>query len=61
MDRGLPTPPRRIRPACEAAGFTPHNAYTSDDSILPPPGLGVTTMRGLALRSYRAEGRKPAS
>lgn len=45
---------------CQAAGFTPHIAYTSDDIIvdqaLVAAGLGVTTMPGLALRSYRADG-----
>jgi DNA-binding transcriptional LysR family regulator len=45
---------------CEAAGFTPHIAYTSDDIIvdqaLVVAGLGVTTMPGLALRSYHADG-----
>lgn len=46
--------------ACEAAGFTPRISYTSDDIIadqaLVVAGLGVTTMPGLALRSYRAIG-----
>ncbi|MBA3523098.1 MAG: LysR family transcriptional regulator [Geodermatophilaceae bacterium] len=45
---------------CEATGFTPHIAYTSDDIIvdqaLVAAGLGVTTMPGLALRSYQAGG-----
>lgn len=45
---------------CQAAGFTPHIAYTSDDIIvdqaLVAAGLGVTTMPGLALRSYQAAG-----
>jgi DNA-binding transcriptional LysR family regulator len=45
---------------CEAAGFTPNIAYTSDDIIvdqaLVAAGLGVTTMPGLALRSYQAPG-----
>jgi DNA-binding transcriptional LysR family regulator len=45
---------------CEAAGFTPHIAYTSDDIIvdqaLVAAGLGVTTMPGLALSSYQADG-----
>lgn len=45
---------------CEAAGFIPRIAYTSDDIIvdqaLVAAGLGVTTMPGLALRSYWAEG-----
>jgi DNA-binding transcriptional LysR family regulator len=46
--------------ACEAAGFTPQIAYTSDDIIadqaLVAAGLGVTTMPGLALQSYQAVG-----
>lgn len=46
--------------ACEAAGFTPTIAYTSDDIVvdqaLVAAGLGVTTMPGLALRSYQADG-----
>lgn len=46
--------------ACEAAGFTPRIAYTSDDIVadqaLVAAGLGVTTMPGLALHSYHAEG-----
>lgn len=46
--------------ACRAAGFTPRIAYTSDDIIvdqaLVAAGLGVTTMPGLALRSYHADG-----
>lgn len=45
---------------CEAAGFTPRIACTSDDIIvdqaLVAAGLGVTTMPSLALRSYRAAG-----
>jgi len=45
---------------CEAAGFTPNIAYTSDDIIveqaLVAAGLGVTTMPGLALRSHQAPG-----
>jgi DNA-binding transcriptional LysR family regulator len=45
---------------CEAAGFTPRIAYTSDDVIvdqaLVAAGLGVTTMPGLALASYQADG-----
>lgn len=46
--------------ACEAAGFTPKIACSSDDIIvdqtLVAAGLGVTTMPGLALRSYQADG-----
>lgn len=49
---------------CAAAGFTPHIAYTSDDIIvdqaLVAAGLGVTTMPGLALRSYLAAGIETA-
>ena len=45
---------------CQAAGFAPHIAYTSDDIIadqaLVAAGLGVTTMPGLALSSYQADG-----
>jgi DNA-binding transcriptional LysR family regulator len=45
---------------CQAAGFTPNIAYTSDDIIveqaLVAAGLGVTTMPGLALRSHQAPG-----
>lgn len=45
---------------CAAGGFTPRIAYTSDDIIvdqaLVAAGLGVTTMPGLALRSYQAAG-----
>ena len=46
--------------ACQAAGFTPRIACTSDDHIveqsLVAAGLGVTTMPGLALATYRAPG-----
>ncbi len=46
--------------ACQDAGFTPRIAYTSDDHIveqsLVAAGLGVTTVPGLALRTYRAPG-----
>lgn len=42
---------------CEAAGFSPRVAYTSEDIItdqaLVAAGIGVTTMPGLALRSFR--------
>lgn len=45
---------------CQSAGFAPHIACTSDDIIvdqaLVAAGLGVTTMPGLALRSYQAAG-----
>jgi DNA-binding transcriptional LysR family regulator len=42
---------------CEAAGFTPHLAYTTDDMVvmqsLVAAGMGVTTIPGLALRAHR--------
>ncbi|WP_205325037.1 LysR family transcriptional regulator [Glycomyces sp. YM15] len=42
---------------CDAAGFTPEIAFTSDDIIvqqaLIATGLGVTTNPGLALRTHR--------
>ncbi|GAA1695183.1 LysR family transcriptional regulator [Glycomyces endophyticus] len=42
---------------CEATGFTPEIAYTSDEIIvqqaLVAAGLGVTTIPGLALRTHR--------
>jgi DNA-binding transcriptional LysR family regulator len=51
---------REFVDACQAAGFTPRIAYTSDDIIveqaLVAAGMGVTTMPGLALRSHRAPG-----
>jgi DNA-binding transcriptional LysR family regulator len=51
---------REFVDACEAAGFTPRIAYTSDDVIvdqaLVAAGLGVTTVPGLALLSHRAPG-----
>jgi DNA-binding transcriptional LysR family regulator len=44
--------------ACQVAGFTPRIAYTSDDHMveqsLVAAGLGVTTVPGLALQTYRA-------
>jgi DNA-binding transcriptional LysR family regulator len=44
---------------CEAAGFTPEIAYTSDEIIvqqaLVATGLGVTTAPGLALRTHRRD------
>jgi DNA-binding transcriptional LysR family regulator len=50
--------------ACEAAGFTPRIAYTSDDIVveqaLVAAGMGVTTMPGLALRSHRLPGIEAA-
>ena len=46
--------------ACQAAGFIPRIAYTSDDHMveqsLVAAGLGVTTIPGLALQTYRAAG-----
>ncbi|MPZ27447.1 MAG: LysR family transcriptional regulator [Micromonosporaceae bacterium] len=51
---------REFVDACQAAGFTPRIAYTSDEIVveqaLVAAGLGVTTMPGLALRSHRAAG-----
>jgi DNA-binding transcriptional LysR family regulator len=51
---------REFLDACQAAGFTPRIAYTSDDIVveqaLVAAGMGVTTMPGLALRSHRAPG-----
>ncbi|MFC4114218.1 LysR family transcriptional regulator [Nonomuraea zeae] len=45
---------------CQAAGFSPRIAYTSDDIVVEQAfvaaGLGVTTMPGLALRSHHADG-----
>jgi DNA-binding transcriptional LysR family regulator len=45
---------------CEAAGFIPRIAYTSDDIVVQQAfvaaGLGVTTMPGLTLRSHHADG-----
>jgi DNA-binding transcriptional LysR family regulator len=42
---------------CEAAGFTPKVAFTTDDFVavqaLVAAGLGVTTLPGLALRAAR--------
>jgi DNA-binding transcriptional LysR family regulator len=46
--------------ACAAEGFTPRIMYTSDDPTikqsLVAAGLGVTTMPGLALATYRVDG-----
>lgn len=51
---------REFLDLCDTAGFTPNIAYTSDDIIvnqhLIAAGLGVTTMPGLALRAFRADG-----
>ncbi|MFC4591908.1 LysR family transcriptional regulator [Sphaerisporangium corydalis] len=45
---------------CEAAGFSPDIAYSSDDILVQQAfvaaGLGVTTMPGLALRTHHADG-----
>jgi molybdate transport repressor ModE-like protein len=45
---------------CEAAGFTPNIAFTTDDYVavqaLVAAGLGVTTLPGLCLRSARHPG-----
>jgi DNA-binding transcriptional LysR family regulator len=49
---------REMVDACQVAGFTPRIAYTSDDHMveqsLVAAGLGVTTVPGLALQTYRA-------
>lgn len=41
---------------CEATGFSPHLAYTTDDMVvmqsLVAAGMGVTTIPGLALRAH---------
>lgn len=51
---------REFTEVCEAAGFTPRVAFTSEDVVveqaLVAAGLGVTAMPGLALRSHRAPG-----
>ena len=51
---------REFVEACDRAGFSPHIVYTSDDVIvqqaLVAAGMGVITMPGLALRTYRAPG-----
>lgn len=51
---------REFVTACQAAGFTPRIAYTSDDpaveQALVAAGLGVTTMPRLALQTHRAAG-----
>jgi DNA-binding transcriptional LysR family regulator len=51
---------REFVDACQAVGFTPRIAYTSDEIIveqsLVAAGLGVTTIPGLALRSHRRPG-----
>jgi DNA-binding transcriptional LysR family regulator len=51
---------REFVTACQAAGFTPRVAYTSDDpaveQALVAAGLGVTTMPSLALQTHRAAG-----
>jgi DNA-binding transcriptional LysR family regulator len=45
---------------CEAAGFTPKIAFTTDDYVavqaLVAAGLGVTTLPGLCLRAARHPG-----
>jgi molybdate transport repressor ModE-like protein len=45
---------------CEAAGFTPNIAFTTDDYVavqaLVAAGLGVTTLPGLCLRAARHPG-----
>jgi DNA-binding transcriptional LysR family regulator len=51
---------RELVSACQAAGFTPQIMYTSDDPVveqsLVAAGLGVTTIPGLALTTYRVPG-----
>jgi DNA-binding transcriptional LysR family regulator len=51
---------RELVSACQAAGFTPRIAYTSDDPIvaqsLVAAGLGVTTIPGLSLKVHRVAG-----
>jgi DNA-binding transcriptional LysR family regulator len=51
---------REFVEACQAVGFTPHIAYTSDDIIVEQAfvaaGIGVTTCPGLGLRSHRVPG-----
>jgi DNA-binding transcriptional LysR family regulator len=51
---------REFVTACNAAGFTPRIAYTSDDPVveqaLVAAGLAVTTMPRLALQTHRAAG-----
>jgi DNA-binding transcriptional LysR family regulator len=46
--------------ACQAVGFTPRIAYTSDDPLveqsLVAAGLGVTTIPGLLLKVHRVAG-----
>jgi DNA-binding transcriptional LysR family regulator len=50
---------------CEAAGFTPKIAFTTDDFVavqaLVAAGLGVTTLPGLALRAARHPGIQAAA
>jgi DNA-binding transcriptional LysR family regulator len=51
---------RELVDACAADGFMPRIRYTSDDPIiqqsLVAAGLGVTTVPGLALATYRVDG-----
>jgi DNA-binding transcriptional LysR family regulator len=51
---------RELVAACEAEGFTPRIMYTSDDPTtqqsMVAAGLGVTTIPGLALATYRVDG-----
>jgi DNA-binding transcriptional LysR family regulator len=51
---------REFVDACQAVGFTPRIAYTSDDIIveqaLVAAGMAVTTMPGLALYAHRTPG-----
>lgn len=51
---------REFVDACQAVGFTPRIAYTSDEitveQALVAAGLGVTTIPGLALETHRRPG-----
>jgi DNA-binding transcriptional LysR family regulator len=51
---------RELVSACQAAGFSPRIAYTSDDPIvqqsLVAVGLGVTMTPGLLLKVHRVPG-----
>jgi DNA-binding transcriptional LysR family regulator len=50
--------------ACDAAGFSPDIAFTTDDYLavqaLVAAGLGVTTLPGLSLRAHRHPGVRVA-
>ncbi len=61
---GCPGCRRDFLDACEAAGFTPRIVHSSDDPVveqaLVAAGLGVTTIPGLSLQSYRHRGVESA-